>query len=430
MFKQLRNKFLILNLVIISIMMLAAFASIYIINYNNVRRDINMEMNRLLDFNRKMDIGPRGPNLGSGPFNSDLGKDFSQGPSRSFTLIIDNGNNIVNSFSVFDMTDEFFNLAKEKAMTSKKNSGIFKFQDYYWEFKIAPSPDGSFYRIAFLDVTTRYNDLINLIYTFSAVALVTLVVIFIISRFFANKAIEPIKEAFHKHKQFIADASHELKTPLAVINTNADALLLNGEDTINNQSKWVYYIKSEVERMSKLTNDLLYLAQVDNSEVTLVHTDFDLSQTVEEVMLTMEAVIFEKDRLLDYTIEPELIIKGNSAQVKQVVMILLDNALKYSNPKGKISLSLSKYNSKAILTLSNTGEGIPKEHLSQIFNRFYRVDKSRSKNSGGYGLGLSIAKTIVEQHKGKIWAKSIENQLTTFTVELPRVVNSGQGGNA
>lgn len=429
MFKQLRNKFLILNLVIISIMMLVAFASIYIINYNNVRRDINMEMSRLLDFNRKMDLAPKGPNLSGGPSDSYFGEDFSQGPSISFTLIIDNRNNIVNSSSIFDIKDDFYELAKERALSSKKSSGRFKFQDYYWEFKIATSPDNSYYRVAFLDVTTRYNDLRNLIYTFSAVALVTLIVIFIISRFFANKAIEPIKEAFHKQKQFIADASHELKTPLAVINTNADALLLNGEDTINNQSKWVYYIKSEVERMSKLTNDLLYLAQVDNSEVSLVHTDFDLSQTVEEVILTMEAAIFEKHRLLDYNIKPELIIKGNSAQVKQVVMILLDNALKYSNPKGKISLSLSTYSNKAILSVSNTGAGIPKEHLSQIFNRFYRVDKSRSKNSGGYGLGLSIAKTIVEQHKGRIWAKSIENEVTTFTVELPRVVNPSQSGN-
>jgi two-component system sensor histidine kinase CiaH len=430
MFKELRNKFLILNLVIISIMMLVSFVSIYLITYNNVRRDINMEMSRLLDFNRKINIGPRGRNINGSPSNTGISQDFSLGPSISFTLITDNSNNIVNSASAFDMADGFYEYAKEKALTSKKGSGSFEFQNTRWEFLVSPSPEGSYYRIIFLDVTNRYNDLSNLIYTFTLVGLITLVVIYFISRFFSNKAIEPIKEAFDKQKQFIADASHELKTPLAVINTNADALLLNSEDTISNQSKWIYYIKSEIERMSKLTNDLLYLAQVDNSDVALVHCDFNLSETVEEVILTMEAAIFEKDRILDYNIEPDLIIKGNSAQIKQVIMILLDNALKYSNDKGKISLNLVKYNNKAILTVSNTGTGIPKEHLDQIFHRFYRVDKSRSKNSGGYGLGLSIAKTIVEQHKGKISVKSIENQVTTFTVELPRVVNLLQGINA
>ncbi|NLZ48770.1 MAG: HAMP domain-containing histidine kinase [Clostridiales bacterium] len=423
MFKQLRNKFLILNLVIISIMMLAAFASIYLINYNNVRRDINMEMNRLLNSNKKMDPGPMNPKLNSGPYGTGKIENFSPGPSISFTLAIDSSNNIINYSSIYYMGDDFYELAKEKALTSEKNSGRFKFEDAYWEFLVSKSPVGSSYKIVFLDVTNRYNDLRNLIYTFSAVALITLVVIFFISRFFSNKAIEPIKEAFDKQKQFIADASHELKTPLAVINTNADALLLNSEDTINNQAKWVYYIKSEVERMSKLTNDLLYLAQVDNSDIKLVQSDFDLSQTVEEVILTMEAAIFEKDRILDYNIEPNLIVKGNNAQIKQIVMILLDNALKYSNAKGKISLSLTKNNNKAILSVSNTGAGIPKEHLNQIFNRFYRVDKSRSKTSGGYGLGLAIAKSIVDQHKGKISVKSIENQVTTFTVELPRAGN-------
>jgi signal transduction histidine kinase len=173
--------------------------------------------------------------------------------------------------------------------------------------------------------------------------------------------------------------------------------------------------------MIKLTNDLLYLAQTDHSDIKLISTDFNLSETIENVILTMEAIIFENNMFLDYNIEPNIICYGNSEQIKQVVMILLDNALKYTNPNGKISLSLKKYNNKAILTISNTGKGIPEEYLNNIFDRFYRLDKSRSKKSGGYGLGLSIAKSIVEQHKGKISVKSIINDITTFTVELPRI---------
>jgi signal transduction histidine kinase len=246
-----------------------------------------------------------------------------------------------------------------------------------------------------------------------------LIVIFFISRFFANKSIIPIKEAFDKQKQFIADASHELKTPLAVINTNVDVLLSNGEDAINTQSKWLHYIKSEVERMTKLTNDLLYLTQVNYSDIKMIYSDFNMSDTVESIILTMEAVIYENDILLDYSIEPNLTIYGNSEQIKQVVMILLDNALKYTDPNGNINLNLKREYSNIVLSLTNTGEGIPEEHLDKIFDRFYRIDKSRSRNSGGYGLGLAIAKTIVEQHGGKISVKSILNGSTTFKVELP-----------
>jgi len=419
MFKELRNKFLMLNLIIISIMMIISFSSIYLITYKNVRDDINMELNRLSDINGKINNIQKEPKLNyKGPNNME---DPHPKRSLSFTLIIDNNNNIISRQSVFDMDDSFYEEAKEMALASNADKSRFKLEDTYWEFMFRPSLDNSGYKIVFLDVTDRYNYLTNLIYTFSAVALVMLIAIFFISKFFANKAIKPIKESFDRQKQFIADASHELKTPLTVINTNAEVLLANSEDTIKNQSKWIYYIKSEVERMIKLTNDLLYLAQTDHSDIKLISTDFNLSETIENVILTMEAIIFENNMFLDYTIEPNIICYGNNEQIKQVVMILLDNALKYTNPNGKISLSLKKYNNKAILTISNTGKGIPEEYLNNIFDRFYRLDKSRSKKSGGYGLGLSIAKSIIEQHKGKISVKSVINDITTFTVELPRI---------
>ncbi|KZL89650.1 sensor histidine kinase [Clostridium magnum] len=420
MFKQLRNRFLVLNLVIISIMMIISFTSIYLITYKNVRNDISMEMSKVSDFNKKPDnILKEQHNL-----DSNNKKEEHRGErSISFTLIIDNNKKIINSFSIFDMDEKFYESAKDKALSENSSNGRFKLEDTYWEFVIKESPEDLGYKMVFLDVTSRYSYLTNLIYTFSAVALVTLIAIYFISRFFANKSIKPIKETFDRQKQFVADASHELKTPLAVINTNADVLLSNSEDTIINQSKWIYFIKSEVERMTKLTNDLLYLAKADNSDMKLISTDFDLSETIENVILTMEASIFENNMVLDYNIEPNVISHGNSEQIKQVVMILLDNALKYTNPEGKISLSFKKYNNKAILKISNTGKGISEEHLDKIFDRFYCVDKSRSKNSGGYGLGLSIAKAIVEQHNGKISVKSSLNENTTFTVELPRVGN-------
>ncbi|MCM8710100.1 HAMP domain-containing histidine kinase [Clostridium sp. SYSU_GA19001] len=413
MFKQLRNKFLILNLSIISIMMIIAFFSIYLITHNNVNKNIDIELRKILEFNKKPNDGPRDMKLG---FDK---KDTPPDRSLSFTLTIDSKGNILDSSSAFTMEDTFYEAAKQEALSENTDKGKFKLDGYYWAFIKMHHMDG--YKLVFLDITSQQGILTNLIYTFLAVALAMLIVIFFISRFFANKSIEPIKEAFDKQKQFIGDASHELKTPLAVINTNVDVLLSNGEESIDSQAKWLHYIKSEVERMTKLTNDLLYLTQMDYSDMKMIFSEFNLSETIEDVILTMEAVIFENDISLDYDIEPNLTIQGNNEQIKQVVMILLDNALKYTNLKGKVNITLKKSHNNVLLSVTNTGKGIPEEHLSKIFDRFYRVDKSRSRNSGGYGLGLAIAKAIIEQHGGKISASSILNKSTTFTVELPFV---------
>jgi signal transduction histidine kinase len=195
----------------------------------------------------------------------------------------------------------------------------------------------------------------------------------------------------------------------------------NGDSSIHSQSKWLQYIKSEVERMTRLTNDLLYLAQLDYSDTRMIYSNFNLSEAVENVIMTMEAVIYENDIMFEYEVEPRLMVNGNSEQIKQVVMIFLDNSVKYVNTKGRITLSLKKTGSTALLSVSNTGEGIPEDQIARIFDRFYRTDKSRARKSGGYGLGLAIAKSIVEQHRGRISARSTVNESTTFAIELPLV---------
>ncbi|NTV88847.1 MAG: GHKL domain-containing protein, partial [Clostridiales bacterium] len=338
--------------------------------------------------------------------------------SVSFTLYTDSDYVISSSSSILELTDEMKNSALSTALNNGKTSGSFTLDGTSWAFMKASAFDG--YKFVFLDISSQQAILKNLIYTFLIVFLVMLVAIYMISRFFANKAIRPVSEAFDKQKQFIADASHELKTPLAVINTNVDVLLSNSDETISSQSKWLQYIKSESERMSRLTNDLLYLTQIDNAEKELIFTGFNISETVENIVMTMEAVIFEHDISFSYTIEPGLRVYGSSEQISQVSMILLDNAIKYTNPSGKVSISLKKHQGCVSLSVSNTGEGIAAEHLGRIFDRFYRTDKSRSRKNGGYGLGLAIAKAIVEQHSGKISVKSSEEEkLTTFTVDLP-----------
>ncbi|MCL6458023.1 MAG: HAMP domain-containing histidine kinase [Gorillibacterium sp.] len=423
MFTKLRNRFLIVNLVSISLMMLIAFASIYMITYQDVRRDIDMELHKISEsYQRPPDNFAWPGSEGASTDQSTLGNgrmDNGNPPperSVSFMLQTDDKWTLTNTTSHFDMDSEFYQLALKEAVSMNKATGQFSLDGSHWIFTAQPTKEG--HMLVFLDITAQQDILTNLIYTFTVVGLVMLIILFFTSRFFANRSIQPVKEAFDKQKQFIADASHELRTPLAIINTNADVLLSNKEDTIDNQSKWLYYIKSETERMAKLTNDLLYLTEMDDSRAGMIQAKFNVSEAVENIILTMEAVIFEKHISLNYDLEPHLLVYGNNERIKQVVMILLDNAVKYANPKGSVTLSLKKQNNEVILAVSNTGEGIAPEHLARIFDRFYRTDASRTRTQGGYGLGLAIAKSIIEQHKGKIYAKSTVGESTTFYVHL------------
>ncbi|MEK4663770.1 HAMP domain-containing sensor histidine kinase [Priestia sp. FSL H7-0729] len=451
MFKKLRNRFLIVNLVSISIMMLVAFATIYTITYQNVQRETNMELYKVSDFyhspynSSKMPRGEGGgmgtgsesgsgtgasgsgsdsqPSNAMGGDNGGPGGDPNSPPARSVSFMIktDSQWQIMDTHSRFDMEETFFTEAlqkvdRDKVGDSERQTGQFALDGTDWAYVVDPSGDG--HMIVFIDVTAQQGILTNLIYTFAVVGLVMLIVIYFLSRYFANRSIAPVREAFEKQKQFIGDASHELKTPLAIINTNADVLLGNQEDTIANQAKWLHYIKSETERMTGLTNDLLYLTQMDDSRSTMIHAKFNMSDAVESIILPMEAVIFEKNISLDYNIEPNLTVHGNSEQIKQVILILLDNAVKYSGPKGAVNVTLQKQNNDVMLAVSNTGEGIAPEHLDRIFDRFYRTDSSRARTHGGHGLGLAIARSIVDQHKGEIYARSVVGEGATFYVRL------------
>jgi len=488
MFNKLRNRFLLLNLVIISFTMLLAFTAIFIITYQNVHRDIEMELRQVSEFYRKPDMGKGsfrqgpGPETGAGTnaergfgtetntgagtkaeaetgartgMESDAENEMETGteamtekeaeeepeerneermgrppegpddwgapPERSvsFALQTDADWNLTNAESRFDMDDDFYAAAIKIASVSSSGEGQFNLDGNRWAFTVQPSVSG--FSIVFLDVTAQLRIVTTLIYTFLLVSLVMLVLIYFISRFFANRSIRPVREAFEKQKQFIADASHELKTPLAVIQTHADVLLASSEDTIASQAKWLHRIKSETDRMKTLTGDLLYLTEMDDARNGPVKFPFNMSEAVFSVILTMEAVLFEKKIAFQYDVEPDLHTLGNIEQIKQVVMILLDNGIKYTNPNGSISVTFKKKHHDAVLAVTNTGPGIAPEHLDRIFDRFYRADPSRSRKLGGYGLGLAIAKSIVEQHAGRITAKSVPGEWTTFQVTIAGV---------
>lgn len=238
-------------------------------------------------------------------------------------------------------------------------------------------------------------------------------IIIIVSLKLTKWIIKPVEESFFKQKQFIEDASHELKTPLAVIQANAEMI---EQDDKNH--KWLENIKSETDRMNKLVIDLLSLARLekDKNEYSTVN----LSKLIEKTLLPLESLMYENNIKLDYQLDDTIEYNCNQEQIKQLLVILLDNAIKHSSKKGKIIVNLEKFKNDIIIEVKNKGKAIPEEERSKIFERFYRGDQSRNRDSNRYGLGLSIAKGIVNNHNGKITILCNEGY-TTFKVVLKQV---------
>lgn len=429
MFEKLRNKLLFLNISIILVLMLSILTAIFLITYNTTNIEINKELHRISNINEKPqnEIKPddllEKPDL---PTHSGEKRDFtnfSPLPERtiSFAVITDLNWNLLDKISFFTLEDSLYNTAINAVKTSENNTGYFVYDDVYWNYLINSHDTG--YRIVFLDTTARHVMLNNMLLNFIIVATLTIIIIFLISLYLTNKSIQPIKEAFNRQKQFVSDASHELKTPLAVISTNLDLVLKNKSETIDSQEKWLFYIKTEILRMTKLTNDLLYLTQAENIKQPLSKIKFCISNQLERIVLSTEALAFEKNIKLDYIIPSDIECIGNQEQLSQVMLILVDNAIKYTPENGFISISLSKENHNIVFKITNSGPGIPSNELDKIFDRFYRFDSSRSKECEGFGLGLSIAKSIIKNHNGKISVESIQDKTTCFVFKIPIVQN-------
>nr|WP_257560513.1 HAMP domain-containing sensor histidine kinase [Terrisporobacter muris] len=339
--------------------------------------------------------------------------------SGNIVVELDNSGNITNYFVHlnYDMTTVKLQNAINTIYESNKNNGKIKIDDYIYKYE--KRSFRFFSKIVLLNITSEESLKIRLIQIFVLAGSISLIFLLIISIYLTNKSIEPIKETFNRQKQFIADASHELKTPLTIIKTNTSLLLSNPEDTIRNQSKWIKYIDSQSDRMSELVNEMLSLAKLDVEKNKLIFSPINLSNMIESMLLTFDAVIFENKITLNTNINKNIMINANEESIKKLFNILMDNAVKYTNKEGCISVNLVTDKSKSRLIIKNTGEGIPKDKLNKIFERFYRADDSRDRETGGYGLGLSIAKSIVTQHKGKIYASSNLNKDATFTVDLP-----------
>lgn len=290
----------------------------------------------------------------------------------------------INTYNI----DELVNLARD-VWNKGKSEG--KYDNLL--YRIADK--GNYILIAFLDNTVVQNSagtLLNYTLMFGAVALI---ILFFIAKYLANRIVQPLEESYQKQRQFISDAGHELKTPVAVVNANIELLARQ-----LGKNQWLDNIQYENDRMSSLIIQLLELARTEN--VTPTMEDMDFSHLVMGEMLPFETIAYEKGLLLNSEIIPDIHVHGNATQLKQLVSILIDNAISHSENGKEVMLVLKRVKNHAVLSVINDGDPIPEQERKQLFERFYRTDDARSDHGQHYGLGLAIAKAIVESHKGTI----------------------------
>lgn len=400
MLNRLRIKFICITMVIVTLMLCVIFGLLIHVT----ARDLEKQSIQLLQTVAEAPIKPARPGSAQGllPY-------FVLRQSPVGDMVVSAGEHY------FDLDEAFLRQVLTQAEATGKQSGVL--QSYGLRFLRREDKFGKVF--AFVDISGHIRTVGNLALTCLAVGCGCFAVLLGISMLLARWAVKPVEKAWAEQRQFVADASHELKTPLTVITTNAELLAAPAEENTN-RGQLVENIQTMSRQMRGLVEGLLELARVDNGAARAEFSRVALSEAVTSTVLPFEAVLFEAGLALEAQIEPALAVLGSQRHLCQVVEILLDNAAKYTTPQTKVWVWLRRTSAKAC-TLSVAGHGQPLSptQLQDIFKRFYRVEKARSMN-GSYGLGLAIAKTIVEDHGGKIWAQSTDG-INSFFVTLPLI---------
>ncbi len=330
-----------------------------------------------------------------------------------FAVHLDHQGNLVTlSGTYFDLSDQDMVAQLVAEALAGGQTGVL--EDYDLRYCRVAAPLGE--QLVFADISSERQTMESLLRTCLLMGVLGFLAFLVISLFLARWAVRPVEKAWDQQRQFVADASHELKTPLTVITTTTE-LLSDPACPESDRARYTGSILTTARQMRSLVESLLDLARADNGAAKMAFDHLDYSQLVTSAVLPFEAVLFEAHLTLTTDIREGVRLKGSPDHLRQVVEILLDNARKYSFPQTEVSVTLTRTGKTCLLSVANRGEAIAPADLTKIFQRFYRVDTART-GSGSYGLGLSIADTIVQAHKGKIWAES-KDGTNTFFVQLP-----------
>ena len=406
MINKLRKRIFWIIQISLSVIILGIIILVTSINYRNTILSSTMFMDklegkgelredRMIDYNEKEE-SPEDRTTG---FNEMIGEREIEGV---YKIEVKNNSAIAKSNGV---TDEIKNYAIE---VSKKNSNEGYIGDYIYKVrKLGMNGE----EVTLIESKSTIQGLRTTIIVSIVIGILGIIIIYIVANKISKTIVRPVEETFEKQKQFVSDASHELKTPLAVIEANADVL----QDKVG-ENKWITYIQNEVQSMNKLVNDLLTLAKMEKTN-TSNKQKFNLSKEIQMSVSVFESMMYERKIKLETNINDGIDFSGDKEDIKHIISILVDNAIKHTKENNKIIVNAMKEKSNVKIEVKNQGDPIPEDEREKIFERFYRIDKARNRNEKRYGLGLSIAKGIVEKYNGDIYAIS-KDGFTSFIVKL------------
>ena len=396
MIEKLEQRIFLLIMVSLSIIILGTIILFTVLNYNNTINTTNFIMDRF---------------MGEEPKKSPEGRvdDYKIKQETTidgiYSFLIEDSIIVQSSNTSNDKTINDYALKVAKKNTEKGMIGKY----IYKVRKINPNT----IKITFVENEEAISHIKTILIFSVIISVISLVAIYELAKKVSKMIVKPVEETFEKQKQFISDASHELKTPLAVIEANADVL----ENEIG-KNKWINYIQNEAESMNKLINELLLLAKIENIDNIKENKQFDLSKEIEIILSMFESMAYEKQISIQNNIEKNIIINANKEDIEHIASTLTDNAIKHTEPEKEVRVELKKEKNEIVLEVKNIGKPIPEEEREKIFERFYRIDKSRNRKEKRYGLGLAIAKATVQKYNGTIEVQYKE-PYTIFKVTIP-----------
>ena len=408
MIRKLRAKLIIASLLSLLLVLSVIIGVAGVLNYTSLVSDADSVLAILRENDGTFPLGD--PPGGKDRFRE--GRRFSPElpyESRYFTVFLSESGSVI-SVNTGKIAAVDTSTAIDYAVEAVASGAARGFADDY-RFTVYASGEET--HAVFLDCGRELGSFRSFLATSAAVSAAGLLAVTLLLIFFSGRIVKPFSENYEKQRRFITDAGHELKTPLTIIDADAEVLEMDlGEN------EWLGDIRTQTKRLAELTNSLILLSRMEE-QPRMEKIEFPLSNVVEETVETFQALARTRGKTLSSRVQPMLSMNGDEKAIRQLLTILLDNAVKYADEGGRIEAVLEKQKNTLRLSVFNTAESVSRESLAHLFDRFYRADASRNSGTGGYGLGLSIASAVVAAHRGKISASSPDGKSLRITAVFP-----------
>lgn len=428
MIKRLQRKFIISAMAAVTIVLSIIMIIINSVNYVNIIKSANNLLNILEDNNgvfpmEEKDNPHAADNDEKKPPKMDISKE-APFQTRYFTVEITPEGNVyrvdtgkIAAISTETAKEYALELYNQNKTEGRRNCYIYRAVNLK-KAAVDSSTDTTSSRngntmYIFLNVENDLKNFYTFLWSSLGVSIIGIVFVLILIVVFSKRIVSPMAQSYEKQKTFITDASHEIKTPLAVIEANTEVIEIE-----NGESQWTRSIKEQISRLSELTEKLVFLAKMDEERNTFVMTEFSLSKLAQEITEGFNGMAKAQNKKYTVSIDSDIGVKADEKAIKQLLSILIENAFKYSDREGNIAVTVKKNGKYKEIEVRNTADNLKKGNLSILFERFYRLDSSRNSNTGGSGIGLSIAKAIAEAHKGKIKAYSLDGKEIVLKVSM------------